>query len=497
MTTEYFLVSLYDKDPYANWLSAVDKNTDYQFIGTEGTAAWCEDQGVDCTTIGEVIGLDPRLGGKVKSLHPDLYTGIMAHDPDELPEGIPYFGGVAVDLTPFEFDGELNPGKIDIGGPCLLRAAAKSWESVTVVSSPAAARRHMELIPLDEDDRRELSRMAFERTLRYDHELLPEIKEEKDPAPSEVHLALTELSELRYGESPPQDASWDRDLFGRDTLPFQRLAGDNLSYTNCLDANAARRLARPDDKLQVSVIKHANPTGWARGDDPETVIENAWNGDPKSAFGSMIGINRTVEEPMVRALDEYFVVGIIAPDFTEAALEYIRSEGTCRALRWNRGWGVRMDGFVRNVQGGYLVQSNPETIEDPERWENVGNVSISDEEEQAMRQAWKLCRWVNSNAAVIGTLDQTLGVGAGQQSRVDAVDIAVRKYHEFHEGKSDPLVLASDGFFPFPDNIERADDAGVEAIVSPGGSVRDEEVLKAAEKRDIGMVFTHTRAFYH
>lgn len=497
MNTEYFLISLYDKDPYKNWVQAVDKNTDSQFIGTGGTASWCEDLGVDCTTIGDVIGLNPRLGGKVKTLHPDLYTGIMAHEPEDLPEGIPFITGVAVDLTPFNYDGELKPGKIDIGGPCLLRAAAKSWESVTVVSSPEAAKRHTELIPLDEDDRRELSRMALERTLRYDHELLPEITKETPTTSSEVNLGLSNLSELRYGESPPQEANWTRDLFGEDTLPFQRLAGDNLSYTNCLDANAGRRLARPDEKLQVSVIKHANPTGWARGTDPETVIEKAWEGDPKSAFGSMIGINQTVEESMVRAFDEYFIMGIVAPNFTEPALEYIRSEGSCRALRWDRDWGVRMDDFVRNIQGGYLTQTNPEEIEDPDRWENVGDVPITDDEEQALRQAWRTCRWVNSNAAVLGRPNQILGVGAGQQSRVDAVDIAVRKYNDFHSDKDGPLVLASDGFFPFPDNIERADDAGVDAIVSPGGSVRDDEVLQAAEERDIGMIFTHTRAFYH
>lgn len=495
--TTYFLISLYDKDPYEEWVKALDDTTDYRLIGTEGTASWCADQGVECTTIGNVVGLDPRLGGKVKTLHPDLYTGIMAHDPSELPEGIPYFEGVAVDLTPFEFDGELDPAKIDIGGPCLLRAAAKSWESVTVISSPEAARRHVRRMPTDEADRREFSRLAFERTLQYDHELLPEIREDESTMPSEVRLGLSEVSELRYGESPPQKANWSRDVFGPEELPIERLAGDNLSYTNCLDVNAARRLVQPDEDLQVSVIKHANPTGWARGSEPETVIEKAWNGDPKSAFGSVIGINKTVDESMVRALDDYFVVGVVAPDFTDSALDVLRSEGSTRALRWVPDWGVRMDDFVRNVPGGYLVQSNPESIEDPEQWENVGSVPVSSDENRALRQAWRLCRWVNSNAAVICTLDQALGVGAGQQSRVDAVDLAVRKYKEFHEGTTDPLVMASDGFFPFADNIEKAHEAGVQAIVSPGGSVRDDEVLEAAAKRDIGMIFTHTRAFYH
>ncbi|MFB6346535.1 MAG: hypothetical protein ABEK50_12315, partial [bacterium] len=358
-STKFFLVSLYDKDSYGKWIQAVDRRTDYQFIGTEGTAAWCEKQGVDCTTIGEVVGLDPRLGGKVKSLHPDLYTGIMADDPSDVPEGIPYFGGVAVDLTPFKYDGELQPGKVDIGGPSLLRAAAKSWETVTVVSSPEAARRHVEMIPLNESDRRELSQMAIERTLRYDHELLPEVKRNDTPSEKEVDLALTELSDLRYGESPPQEASWYRDLFEDDEEPIQRLAGDRLSYTNCLDAHAARRLAQPDNQTQVSVIKHGNPTGWARGEDPESVVEKAWQGDPKSAFGSVIGINQTVTESMLRVLEDAFITAVIAPSFTEDCVDYVRSNDVCRALRWKPGWGSRMDESIHSLDIGYLVQDHP------------------------------------------------------------------------------------------------------------------------------------------
>lgn len=499
-TSGVFLISLYNKDPYAGWLKALDAQTDYRLVGTQGTADWSTGHGVDCETIGEVFGLDPRLGGKVKSLNPDLYTGVMAEDPGDLPESIPYVDGVAVDLTPFLQQGEFRPGKVDIGGPSLLRAAAKSWRNVTVVSSPDAAYYHSENLPTDEDDRRQLAEMAIRRTLRYDHELLPVIgddENESDNFQLRKKLGLSESLPLRYGENPNQDASVDSDLYESGDLPFEVLTENGLSYTNCLDAEAARRLAYPDEKLQVAVIKHTNPTGWARGDDPEPVIKDAWEGDPKSAFGSVFGINQVVTETMVQAIDDYFVVAVIAPGFTDDALNLLVTSGSTQAIEWKRDWGSRESEFIRSIDGGYLLQNNSESSEFPEQWEQVGSVQVSNTEETGLRQMWRLCRWVNSNSAIIGTPDRVLGVGAGQQSRVDAVQIAVDKYTQFHDNSSDPLVMASDGFFPFPDNIEVAAEVGVDAIVSPGGSKRDDEVLAAASEHDVGMIFTGTRAFYH
>lgn len=492
-----FLVSLYEKDPYAEWIRTLDQEEDFRFVGTEGTANWCKDQGVDCETIGDVFGLHPRLGGKVKSLNPDLYTGVMADEAEDLPEGIPHIYGVAVDLTPFHQDGDFRPGKVDIGGPSLLRAAAKSWEKVTVVSSPEAAKYHRTHLPADEGVRRKLASKAIRRTLRYDHELLPILEDDERTFEGEKELALSPVQELRYGENPDQNASWDRDLYGADERPFELLAGKELSYTNALDAEAARLLAVPDDQLQVSVIKHTNPTGWARGESVANVVREAWEGDPKSAFGSVIGVNQSVTVEHLEALEGYFVEGLVAPDFTEDAIDRIREEGSPRSLRWKGDWDARVGSFVRNVKGGYLLQDNPRSLEEPDIWRVAGEVHVTEGENRALRQMWRLGRWVNSNAAVLGTTDQVFGVGAGQQSRVDAVRLAVDKYREFHGGHGDPLVLASDGFFPFPDNVEVAAEIGVDAIVTPGGSKKDDEVLAAANEHDIGMIFTDTRAFYH
>lgn len=495
-SNDVFLVSLYDKDPYEDWIRDLGERSEYRIVGTEGTAAWCREKGVDAETIGDVFGLHPRLGGKVKSLNPDLYTGVMAENPEDLPEGIPFVSGVAVDLTPYVQDGEFVPKKVDIGGPSLLRAAAKSWETVTVVSSPGAAEYHREHQPADEPARRTLASMAVRRTLRYDHELLPILEDSPRTFRAEEDLALTRAQSLRYGENPDQEANWDTDLFTENERPFDLVAGEELSYTNCLDAQAARRLVPSDDELQVSVIKHANPTGWARGEDAAAVVEAAWEGDPKSAFGSVIGINRTVTVDVLDALEEYFVAGLVAPDYDDEARVRLEEEGT-RALRWTGDWNAAPETFVRGIEGGYLLQDNPPSLSEPDRWDVVGDAPVTDAEHEALRELWRIGRWVNSNAAVLGTSDRLYGVGAGQQSRVDAVRLAVDKYREFHEGAGDPLVLASDGFFPFPDNVEVAAEVGVDAIATPGGSKRDDEVLAAADEHDVGMVFTGTRAFYH
>jgi phosphoribosylaminoimidazolecarboxamide formyltransferase/IMP cyclohydrolase len=494
---DVFLISLYDKDPYEEWVLQLDKKTNYRLVGTSGTAGWIREQGVDCETIADVFGLNPRLGGKVKSLNPDLYTGVMADDPADLPDSIPFVGGVAVDLTPYRQDEEFRPGKVDIGGPSLLRAAAKSWSHVTVVSSPDAAEFHRHHLPASEEKRRQLATMAIERTLRYDLKLLPELDGEHPSLDQHTELGIRRSEKLRYGENPDQTARRGQSLFGPAERPFQKLSGDDLSYTNHLDVEAARRLAADDEQLQVSVIKHANPTGWARGDESGEVIRKAWEGDPKSAFGSMIGINREVTNDMLDALDQYFIEGIVAPGFSDRARNQLEETSKPRALEWTEDWDDRHGEMLRSVTGGYLLQDNPSRLEDPDEWETVGTAEVSDIEREALREMWRICRWVNSNAAVLGNQHELFGAGAGQQSRVDAVELAVEKYQEFHQGKGDPLVLASDGFFPFPDNIEVAAEIGVDAIASPGGSKRDEEVLEAANDHDIGMIFTHTRAFYH
>lgn len=502
MTDErpWFLVSLYDKEPYAEWMKAVDAEGNYRFVATGGTADWCAEQGVECTSVDELVGLSSRLGGKVKTLHPDLYTGIMAEDPGQLPEGIPFVRGVLVDLTPFEMEGEYRPDKVDIGGPSLLRAGVKSCEHVVVISDPDTARLHRENLPADAELRRRLARRTLRRTLRYDKELLARLDASGTGASERaLRLSLVPEETLRYGENPDQEGWITRDLFGEQSPSYTRLHGKGLSYTNCLDIEAARRMSGLGEDPQAVVIKHTNPTGWAAAEGLPAAIQSAWEGDPKSAFGSVVGVNRAVDTAVLDALEDHFVEALVAPAFEEEALERLRASDDVRprALRWDGDWDWLPREAVRGFGDGYLCRSTGGAFVNENAWRIVSEVSPAPGTRKALEQMWRLCRWVTSNAAVVGTLDAALGVGAGQQSRVDAVQLALDKAEAFHAPLPEPLVLASDGFFPFPDNVEIAAEHGVDALVAPGGSVRDEEVIEAANRLGVALIFTESRIFYH
>ncbi len=495
----WFLVSLYDKEPYADWLRAVDATDQYRWVATGGTADWCAEKGVECTSVDELVGLSSRLGGKVKTLHPDLYTGIMAEEPGELPDGIPFVRGVLVDLTPFEMEGEFRPGKIDIGGPSLLRAGVKSCEHVVVLSDPDSARLHRDNLPADAELRRRLARRTLRGTLRYDKELLARLDPEgTGTSERTTRLSLIPGETLRYGENPDQAGWITRDLFGDRAPSYTRLHGKGLSYTNCLDVEAARRMSGLGEDPQAVVIKHTNPTGWAAAEGLSTAIDRAWEGDPKSAFGSVVGVNRPVDGVVLDALEDRFVEALVAPAFEEAALDRLRGSGDerPRALRWDGEWDWLPPQVVRAFGDGYLCQGTPDPSSEEDR-EVVSERTPEAPARQALNQMWRLCRWVTSNAAVVGTRGRALGVGAGQQSRVDAVQLALEKAEAFHAPLPDPLILASDGFFPFPDNVEIAAEHGVDALVAPGGSVRDEEVIEAANRLGVALIFTESRIFYH
>lgn len=492
----YFLLSLYEKDPHRDWVQRLRDQGDYRFLGTDGTARWCEQLGIHCETIDDVVGLQPRLGGKVKTLHSDLYTGILAASREDCPPDIPFVRGVAVDLTPLVNEGAFQPEKVDIGGISLLRAAVKNHRNVWPVCSPECAREMFDRT-ITEDKRREnMARQTLRRTLRYDKTFLARIDPAVRPGGLSERGSFPSVKQLRYGENPDQKASWHVDVFQRDDpIPWTLLAGDELSYTNVLDLEAARRLTASGEAMEVTTVKHTNPTGWARGPRPAEVIRRSWEGDPKSAFGGVMGMNREVTPGMLTELEDCFVEAIVAPDFKPGAVEAVRGEERPRLVRWEAKWGKLPSEEIHSLTSGYLRQSLKWS--EPDREGVVTERRPSDGQWEAMQRMWRLCRWVSSNAAVIGTLDQVLGVGAGQQSRVDAVKLAVEKFRQFHEPPSGPLAMASDGFFPFPDSVERAAEAGVQAIIVPGGSIRDPEVIEAANRLDVAMVFTGRRAFSH
>lgn len=493
----WYLISLFDKEPYEEWIKQLDELDEFRLVASGGTAKWIEELGVYCETIDQLVGLSYRLNGKVKSLHPDLYTGIMANKPEDIEDSSPFIGGVAVDLTPYREEGKLMPEKVDIGGPSLLRASAKSWEYVYSVATPQAGQFLIENFPLSKDQRRELARQTFRRTLRYDKELLVEFEEGMKPEGIPARLSAPPVDELRYGENPNETASICEDLFTESGLPFEVIGEGNLSYTNCLDMEAARLLTVGEGTESV-LIKHTNPTGWATGNDAEQVIQTAWQGDPMSAFGGVVGINRPVTPSMAEVMEEYYVSVLVAPGFESEAIERIQDAGSTRLVKWTGTWDeAPREEFRSFLPGSYLHKIYPESGFSPENWETVTECEPSSDELKALKQMWRISARVSSNAAVLGTVDRVTGVGAGQQSRVDAVEIAVRKHDKYHGSVEGPLVLASDGFFPFADNVELASKAGVDAIVAPGGSVRDDEVINAADKFNMAMVFTGRRVFRH
>ncbi|MFP4687686.1 MAG: hypothetical protein ACLFN5_06220, partial [bacterium] len=460
---EAFLISLYNREPYRSWLTQLAGRDKYEIIASAGTAGWCESLGIDCRTVEEVFAISPRLDGKVKTLQPDIYTAIMASSREELPEGVPLIAGVCIDLTPPEASAGDDFEKIDIGGVGLLRAAAKSYKNVEAIASPPAARFASEKYPLTEADRRHLATLAIEQTLRYDKHFLSRLNPGLN-SPLAERLSLKPVHELRYGENPAQSAYIGSDLFSASELPFVQLAGAELSYTNCLDLESVARLVRPADKYEVVVVKHTNPTGWAIGSDGLQTVKNAWEGDPKSAYGGFMAINKQVDLRLAEQIVDYFLEGVVAPSFTAEALEKLKERERLRVIAWPADLKQEApETLCSFTDDFYLCQSALPEGKNESGWEVVSKRQPSEQQFAGLKRAWRICRHVTSNAAVLAGEDMVLGVGAGQQSRVDAVELAITKYKRYHAA-ADTLVLASDGFFPFPDNIELAAEAGVEAV---------------------------------
>lgn len=493
----YFFLSIFDKDRCKEAVRGLVDLDEYRLLGTEGTAEWCEQQGWDCRSVSDLLDLSPRLDGQVKTLHPDLYTAILGRN--EAGTGLDFdLAGVFIDLTPFEQgDGHVRRTKIDIGGVGLLRAAAKNHQQVIPLSDPDIAKKFVKEFPPTDHARQWLASRILRTTIRYDKQWLSEWDQSVGNGIRSTHCSLPARNTLRYGENPDQRAYYRQDLFSDSQPEYSHRGGDDLSYTNLLDADAARNLAEVETGFPwtISVIKHTNPTGWATGEAFEPVFESAWQGDPKSAFGGVVGVNRPLTPGMLEQIDQQFVEVLVAPDIAPETVETHEGASRPRLVEYqsNSGGGETL----RSLGVDYLTQTELDPLSSDTTWEIVACPDLANQHKTALRQMWQVARWVTSNAAVVGSKGKVLGVGAGQQSRVDAVQIATDKRWEHNPAHHEPTVLASDGFFPFPDNIELAADAGIEAIISPGGSVKDEEVLVACEKYNIGMIFTGQRIFEH
>jgi phosphoribosylaminoimidazolecarboxamide formyltransferase/IMP cyclohydrolase len=488
------LVSVHDKTglvPFARRLAAAGVD----IVSSGGTASVLEEAGVAVTRVEDVTGFPEMLGGRVKTLHPRIHGGILARGPsddDELAaNGIERFDLVVCNLYPFRETLASGAGDdeliemIDVGGPAMIRAAAKNHGRVTVVVSPA---RYDEVATAVESGgpdaglRRRLAAEAFFETASYDAAISGWLGDD-------LVLPLRRVGSLRYGENPHQEAVLYREE-GADPWWAEAVfhQGKEMSYNNYLDAEAAWSLCNELGAGSVVVVKHTNPCGAARAPDLAEAFEAAWEGDPLAAFGGVIGINGVLDPATARAVAGRFVEVVIASSVLPQAIEVLGAKPALRVLSAPAPGRGRV---YRQVSGGMLAQA-PDTFEG-EEWSVASKLAPSDEALESLRFAWPIAAHTKSNAIVIVSGLRAVGIGAGDQSRVGAAERAVLKAGDRAKG----AVAASDAFFPFRDGLDVLAAAGVTAVVQPGGSRNDDEVVAAADEHGMAMVFTGTRHFRH
>lgn len=495
------LLSVYDKSGIVELASALD-DAGWTLVSSGGTAAAVAAAGVPVTDVADITGVPAILDHRVVTLHPRIHGGILAdptkasHQIDMAQYGISAIDLVVVNLYPFESDRRVE--QIDIGGPAMVRAAAKNFAHVGVVVDPADYGVVVDEIARDGSlsaaTRRRLAATAFARIAAYDASIANwfDAPTADEPLPETMHLSLERAQTLRYGENPHQQGARYR-LAGRRSWwdDAEQLGGKELSYLNLLDSEAAWRLVHRFDEPACVIVKHANPCGVAVATDIAEAYRLANDCDPVSAFGGIIAVNRPATAAMVEALGSVFTEVLIAPEVEPAACDLLSPKKNLRVLRAPRPHGADLD--IRSIDGGLLVQQ-VDAVEDPsELWQVVTSARPTPGQWPDLVFAWQVCAAVSSNAIVLASDRRAVGVGAGQQNRVDSARIAAGRA----AGRAAGGVCASDAFFPFRDALDVVADAGVTAIIQPGGSVRDDESIAAADERGIAMVFTGRRHFRH
>jgi phosphoribosylaminoimidazolecarboxamide formyltransferase/IMP cyclohydrolase len=517
------LVSVSDKAGIVDFCKALSERG-VELISTGGTARALREAGMTVKDISEHTGFPEMLDGRVKTLHPKVHGGLLArrdldeHQKTASEHGIAMIDLVVVNLYPFERT-VANPEvtredaieNIDIGGPSMVRSAAKNQDAVAVVTDPADY--DALLTELKEKDgklglstRRRLARKAFRLTSWYDHaiaEYLHHLEDDEESFPPARLLSLSRGEKLRYGENPHQGATFYATGRNREGLgAYEKLSGKELSYNNFLDLDAALRCTADfEDEPFAVVIKHTNPCGAAVGGTAGEAFARAYDCDPLSAFGGIVGLNRPFDVATAEQFiaGEKFIEAVVAPEFDAEAIEALVEKSK---KKWRKSIRLVQASPMhtrnapveyRSVSGGMLAQHTDVQRVEAAQIKVVTSHMPDDREMDELLFAWTLCRSYKSNAIVIAAHKALLGYGAGQTSRVDATDHALNRAGEKAKG----AVLASDAFFPFPDSVEKAAKAGIAAVIQPGGSVRDEEVIKACNEHGVAMVFTGMRHFRH
>jgi len=490
------LVSVYDKEGIENFCREMN-NAGIEIFSTGGTAERLKNSGIPVRMVEEITGFGELMDGRIKTIHTSIYAGIMARrgssDMEELKSnGIPPIDMVVCNFYP----PDVGISKMDIGGPCMVRAAAKNWKDVVIVSHPS---QYSELIPhlkngFDDDIRKKLAVEAIRRTSYYDSLIAG--MEDEEIFPDVITIPYKKSKVLRYGENPHQRGAF---YVGEIKEPCianaKKLQGKEISYNNILDANGAIECVKEFEEPAVVIIKHATPSGIASAPDVVKAWKDAFATDEYSPFGGVVAVNREVNKELAEEMTKIFLEVIAAPSFSDEAKEIFSSKKNLRLLELEGLEKARMEKGMtfRSVVGGLLVQDRDVKEIDTKEWKVVTEKEPSPEDIKSMEFAVKCVRHVKSNAVVFVKGTRTVAIGGGQTSRVDASWIAVHKGGEEIKGS----IMASDAFFPFRDAVDVAAEAGVKAIIQPGGSIRDKEVIEAANEYGIAMVFSGQRYFLH
>ena len=509
------LISVSDKSDL-DQLAATLRSHDIAIVSTGGTSAYLKEQNFKVTEVSAITGFPEMMGGRVKTLHPLIYAGLLNRPviDDKLLEkySITNIDLVVVNLYPFEetiaqhhSDAEKAVENIDIGGPSMIRATAKNYHSKTILTDPSDYETLITELANNQGCvtytlRKQLALKAFGYTACYDAAIWDYFsKNQDDTLPQKLPIGLTKKTNLRYGENPHQRAAiYQQKEVGPNTLVGSKLhQGKELSYNNLLDANAAIGCVQSFNEPACVIVKHVNPCGVAIGNDLDEAYKKSFHTDPESAFGGVIAVNRNVDGKLIKnIINNQFLELLIAPSFDSDALKALEEKQNIRVIEMDGGEQNTVDYSVQTIDGGFLIQEGDEKTIDRQDIDIVTLRQPEDEEIKDMLFAWKVVKYVKSNAIVFARQQQTIGIGAGQMSRVMSAKIASLKAASANLHTKN-CVMASDGFFPFRDSIEMAAEYGISCVIQPGGSIRDDEVIAAADAHNLVMGFTGIRHFKH